>query len=101
MPHPKNRLKLTGDTHLPDIDELLGPDDEVELVAVEVIGVQPVAPADLPTAMAAAMPEQPTGVKGRLAAVEQRLERLPGRSPWLAIAAGLAFGWMVGRMLRD
>ena len=29
MPHPKNRLKLTGDTHLPDVDDdLLDADDE-------------------------------------------------------------------------
>jgi hypothetical protein len=101
MPHPKNRLKLTGDTHLPDIDELLGPDDEVERVTVEVIEVEPVAAMDMPPATAAAAGEQPTGAKGRLAAVEQRIEALPSRSPWLAIAAGLAFGWLVARMLRD
>jgi len=33
MPHPKNRLKLTGDTHLPDVGfEPIADDETVEMV---------------------------------------------------------------------
>ena len=35
MPHPKNRLKLTGDTHLPDIGDLLERADADEPAVLE------------------------------------------------------------------
>jgi hypothetical protein len=29
MPHPRKHLKLTGDTHPPEVEDDLGPDEEV------------------------------------------------------------------------
>lgn len=108
MPHPKNRLKLTGDTHLPDVSDLMGDADEIEIVAVELVEAEPRVYADgyVPTKAAAPelYAEMPVAAEpqrgGPLAAVERRIEALPRRSPWLAIGAGLMFGWLVARMLR-
>lgn len=106
MPHPKNRLKLTGDTHLPDVTDLMAEADEIEIVAVEIVEAEPRVYADgyVPSPDPASSSEQPRAAAepqrtGALAAVERRVEALPKRSPWLAVGAGLMFGWLVARLL--
>lgn len=101
MPHPKNRLKLTGDTHLPDILELDLKDDEpVEVVVVERVYADGyVPPAEDPMLhMPEEMdhPEPPTTVQK----VEAKVARQTARTPLLMMGAGLLFGWMVMRVLR-
>jgi hypothetical protein len=104
MPHPKNRLKLTGDTHLPDVGDLLGDDDELEVAVVE-IDAQPRVYADgwVPGTQEAIpeAPEQPEpNLPEPLMAVERTVERRVVSTPWLAIGAALGFGFLVAKMLR-
>lgn len=99
MPHPKNRLKLTGDTHLPDVADLIGDDEDIE-VAVVAIEAQPlhadgwVAPAQ------EAIPVEKSSLPEPVMKVERRVERQVASTPWLAIGAALGFGFLVARMLR-
>ena len=104
MPHPKNRLKLTGDTHLPDagIDWTLDDDEPIETVVVEEIrvfadGYVPGASEEMAMPEEMTHPEPPT----TLQKVEQKIERQAASKPWMAIGAGLFFGWMVARILRS
>jgi hypothetical protein len=99
MPHPKNRLKLTGDTRLPDMLDYLGDDDEV-IVAVETIATPTRIYADgyVPPAMTDAQP--PAEPAGPLQEMERRVRTLPARWPWLAAGAGIFLGWMVAKSLR-
>lgn len=98
MPHhPKNRLKLTGDTRLPDIGDLL-PAEEIEVIAVEVDSPPRVyADGWVPSEVEVFNEPEPPS---RVAALERKLGRAEARAPWLAIGAALAFGWLVARMLR-
>jgi len=108
MPHPKNRLKLTGDTHMPDVglDTNLDDDEPIDVALVEE-EVRVYADGYLPGAVAAAMPAaadlgvqaepQTHGVVGKL---ERKVERQASRTPLLAIGAALFVGWMLARKLR-
>ena len=108
MPHPKNRLKLTGDTHMPDVgpDMNLGDDEPIDIVVFEE-EVRVYADGYLPVGAALAMPAaaeaqpparpQPHGIVDKL---ERKVERQTARTPLLAIGAGLFVGWMLARMLR-
>ena len=107
MSHPKNRLKLTGDTHLPDVGLDLDLDDEPIDVAPGEEEVRVYADGYLPAAAVAAMPmataSQPMaapraqGVVGKL---EQEMERQASRTPLLAIGAALFVGLLLARKLR-
>ena len=104
MPHhPKNGLKLTGDTHLPDVGDLLEEADEMELTAVE-IDAQPRVYADGWTPSAEEpMPEareEGHSLPEPLMAVERKVERRVASTPWMAIGAALGFGFLVAKMLR-
>jgi hypothetical protein len=102
MPHPKNRLKLTGDTHLPDIGDLLGDDDELELTVVE-IDAEPRVYADgwTPGVQEVMLVEEERhSLPQPLTAVERTVERRVASTPWLAIGAALGFGFLVAKMLR-
>jgi hypothetical protein len=104
MPHPKNRMKLTGDTHLPDVRDY-GDYDDVDVLALDV-GSEPrvyadgYVPASLDESMAARESIAPQEHEGALAAVEHKAEKVTAKSPWLAAGAALAVGWLVARMLR-
>jgi hypothetical protein len=111
MSHPKNRLKLTGDTHLPDIGLDTNLDDDKPIEAVldeeEEEEVRIYADGHLSGAAAVAMPAaaeapvqpkaQPHGIVGKL---ERKVARQAARTPLLAISAGLFVGWMLARTLR-
>lgn len=102
MPHPKNRLKLTGDTHLPDVglDLNLDDDDQMDLLEAQdapfyADGYVPGADrGQAPEAMD--HPEPPTAVQK----VEQKVAGQTRSTPLLMAGAGLLFGWMVMRLLR-
>ncbi|MEJ8839543.1 hypothetical protein [Ramlibacter sp. AN1133] len=104
MPHhPKNRLKLTGDTHLPDVGGLLDDADERELTAAE-IDAQPRVYADgwVPSEQDA-MPEaqqERHSLPEPLMALERKAQRRMASTPWLALGAALGFGFLVAKMLR-
>lgn len=90
----KNRLKLTGDTHPPEVEFDLGADEDGVLYAI--------VPDDeaLPRVYADGfvLPEEQAevGVEGVFATMPQ-----PGRfTPWIAIGAVLAAGFLVYRLLR-
>ena len=106
MPSPKNRLKLTGDTHLPDprFDYVPDDDDSVEmLVVVEEHTLAPRVYADgyvPPSAEAASSPEPAAPSHGIKEAAMQKVGALEAKKPWLALGVALAFGWLVAKMLR-
>ncbi|HEY0822322.1 MAG TPA: hypothetical protein VGD76_00935 [Ramlibacter sp.] len=97
MPHPKNGLKLTGDTHLhdPRLDLYLEDDEPIEAVVVEDIRVYADG-YERPAAAEMDHPEPPT----KLQKVERTVARQTARTPLLMMGAGLLFGWMVMRVLR-
>jgi hypothetical protein len=101
MPHPKNRLKLTGDTHLPDIGDLLEQDD-MELAVVHtpapVYADGWVPPAQ--QAMKDLEEEKHRELPQPLVQVERKVERKVASTPWLAAGAALGFGFLVAKMLR-
>ena len=101
MPHPKNRLKLTGDTHLPDIGDLLADADEIEITEVEIVA-EPRVYADgwEPSAQELA-PEEAHSLPEPLMAAQEQVERRVASTPWLAIGAALGFGFLVAKMLRS
>lgn len=103
MPHPKNRLKLTGDTHLPDVLDLDLNDDEStqdmfpEAGRVYADGyVRRAGDPSPPAPQEMDHPEPPT----TLEKVEQKVAQQTSRTPLLMVGAGLLFGWMVMRVLR-
>lgn len=106
MPHPKNHLKLTGDTHLPDVevDMFVAEDDEpLEAAPADASASRIYADGYVPASEAATaspQPEPQPEPEGKLALVERKVEEFPARSPWLAIGSGIALGWMAARMLR-
>ena len=96
--HPKNGLKLTGDTHLPDIlDDLRDGDAREEEARVYADGYAPPGPQET----VAALQEEP-GVPepSRLERAERVAGRVGGRAPWVLMAGGLLLGCMAARMLR-
>jgi hypothetical protein len=109
MSHPKNRLKLTGDTHMPDVGLDTNLDDDDELIDAVVVeeDIRVYAAGYLPGVAAVAMPAaaqsqvrpmaQMHGIVGKL---ERKVARQTARTPLLAISAGLFVGWMLARMLR-
>lgn len=103
MPHPKNRLKLTGDTHLPDVGDLLEQGDEVEIAAMD--SAQPRVYADgwvPPQQQALPDIEEPRQhqLPAPLAQVEHKVERKVASTPWLAVGAALGFGFLVAKLMR-
>jgi len=100
--HPKNGLKLTGNTHLPDIaDDFDDGKDEpmflVEEVRVYADGYVPEAPAET----LAALNEEPGAPEpSRLQKLERQAGRIGGRAPWVLMVSGLLLGCMAARMLR-
>lgn len=100
MPHPKNRLKLTGDTHLPDVGDLLERADANES-AVLASEAQPRVYADGWTpSEPEALPEEEQFLPEPVMQVERAVERRVAATPWLAVGGALAFGFLVARMLR-
>lgn len=103
MPHPKNRIKLTGDTHLPDVGYDYGMDDDRD-DQVMVVENADIVYADGWVPQTGHSPTQLAGAQaqpqGALQKVEQRAEELPARKPWMAVGAAIALGFLAARMLR-
>ena len=101
--HPKNGLKLTGDTHLPDpLDDMRDDSDDATVLVVEEVrvyadGYTPPAPAET---LAALMEEPGAPEPTRMQRIERRAGRVGERAPWMLIAGGLLLGGMAARMLR-
>jgi hypothetical protein len=87
MPNPRNRLKLTGDTHLPDVGDDAGEDGDV-------LRFEPVRDEDA----------QPQGaaqdrVQSFAQEAEGALQPLRGHvraHPLAAVAAAFVLGYMLG-----
>lgn len=99
--HPKNGLKLTGNTHLPDIaDDLADHEGQMLLLEEDRVyadGYTPPAPAET----IAALEEEPTVPEPtRMERVERQAGRVGGRAPWALIATGLVLGTLAARLLR-
>ncbi|HEX2546169.1 MAG TPA: hypothetical protein VHL79_14915 [Ramlibacter sp.] len=107
MPHPKNRLKLTGDTHIPgpnlDLDMLdtaegtdavaLMQDPEPRVFADGYVPEEP--------AMADASPQPDADADATPAEkVEDEVGKQAAKAPWLAIGGAIALGFMLVRLLR-
>lgn len=100
--HPKNGLKLTGNTRLPEIGDDFPLDDDDTVVVVEEVrvyadGYAPPAPAET----MAALQEEPTVPEpSRMQRMERQAGRIGGRAPWVLIAGGLLLGSIAARLLR-
>lgn len=113
MPHPKNRLKLTGDTHLPgrDLDLDLDLDRDLDIeedAATASLASEPrvyadgYVPATMETADVQPMrPEpEPHGVAAVVDKVEDTAGRQAAKRPWLAIGSAIALGFLLVKMAR-
>lgn len=101
--HPKNGLKLTGNTHLPDIaDDELGDDDDAQMLLIEEVRVYADGYArPAPEETIAALQEEPCVPEpSRVQRIERQAGRVGGRAPWVLVASGLLLGWMAARRLR-
>lgn len=99
--HPKNGMKLTGNTHLPDIVDDMGDDDaQMLLIEEERVYADGYTPP-VPEETIAALQEEP-GVPepSRMQRLERGAGRVGGRAPGLLMAGGLLLGWMAVRLLR-
>lgn len=95
MRSPKNRLKLTGDTHPPEVEFDLGAGQDVVLYAVVPEDeAQPRVYAD-----GYVLPEELVEV-GIVQGPFETMARPRRFTPWLAAGAVLAFGFLVARLLR-
>lgn len=120
MPHPKNRIKLTGDTRMPgrdmdlDLDLDLGLEEDdagtahkrgsTDLPArvyadgyVPPSGVLLVEEIEIEPVLLDMQPDDDTGMKEK---VEQKVGPKAARRPWIAIGSAIAVGFVVMRMLR-
>lgn len=109
MRSPRNRIKLTGDTHLPDVGmDSSKEDDEADMLLVEDVRVYAdgyVPPAQPQTMVVALVPEELEPVAGaehpgRAQALERAAGRLESRKPWLTLGLGLAGGFLLMQTLR-
>ncbi|HEX2546705.1 MAG TPA: hypothetical protein VHL79_17620 [Ramlibacter sp.] len=106
MPSPKNRLKLTGDTHLPDVGyELAGDerDDDAQVMVVEdadIVYADGWVPGTPESGSQGQQSQSQSQEQGAVQKLEQGVEQLPARKPWVAIGAALTVGWLFARMLR-
>jgi hypothetical protein len=99
MPHLKNKLKRTGDTHLPDLD--LEPIDAEEVEMLVFVGADEDEPRVHADGWAPAAGDDPAAEpQGAKQAVAQKMQRLPAKSPWLAMGAALLLGWLAARTFR-
>ena len=98
MPSPKNRIKDTGDTHMPDARFDYMPEDDASLntlTAEEQQVLEPRVYAD-----GFVRTEEDSAPEGLADKAVDTLGKVEARSPWLALGAMVAFGWLVTRMLR-
>ena len=87
MPHPKNRLKLTGDTHPPEVEyDLLDADDE------------PLEPEQNVRSFTRRYDDQPGMQLSPRPSLVMR--RATPAIPFKAIALTLATAYVLGRLLR-
>ena len=100
--HPKNGLKLTGNTHLPDIADDMRGDDDAQMVLIEEMrvyadGYAPPAPEET----IAALQEEPSVPEpSRVQRIERQAGRVGGQAPCVLMVSGLLLGWMAARLLR-
>jgi hypothetical protein len=86
MPSPRNRLKLTGDTHLPDVG------DEIEIVEEEVVLVE-AAPLQ-EEAIAAPRVQPRMRRSGMLEAAREQVRA----KPVAALAGAFVLGLLLARI---
>lgn len=103
MPHPKNRIKLTGDTHPPELDDILVLEDEPATgeTATARETAAPRAPARLGRSLLAGEPAPPA--IGKLsermqfgASAQQRVVA----QPLAALGMAFAVGWIFGKLFK-
>jgi hypothetical protein len=100
--HPKNGLKLTGNTRLPEtMDDLYDDDEAATLVAQETRvyadGFTPPAPAET---LAALREEPDVPEPTRMQRFERKAGHVGERAPWILMAGGFLLGCIAARLLR-
>jgi hypothetical protein len=89
MPNPRNRLKLTGDTHLPDVDEGGGGDeDTLRFEPAEDVG------GDEPSGAPLSGP----ALQGRGGSMVDAAREQIRQRPVATLAAAFALGWLFARI---
>jgi hypothetical protein len=89
MPNPRNRLKLTGDTRLPDVGDL---GDDVELIEEEVVVLEVATPQEESAAMAPM--REHTRRRGMLDAAREQVRA----KPVAALAGAFVLGLLLARI---
>ena len=89
MPHSKNRIKLTGDTHLPDVEEDSGGEGEV-------LRFEPAAgnEAGEGAAASASSEDEEAELGGYIEAVRERIRQ----RPVAALAGAFVLGLILARI---
>jgi hypothetical protein len=100
MPSPKNRFKSTGDTHMPDGRFDYMPGDDLSLDTLTAEERQVLEPRVYADGFVPPEQDEAAAEPGIAAKAVDKVGEVEARSPWLAIGAMLAFGWLVARMLR-
>lgn len=96
MPHPRKHLKLTGDTHPPELD--YGFDDEVD-EEEDREGDEP-APRLQPPRAGAIRRIRRAPAGATLQHPAARPQQRAGSRPWLILGAAAALGFVLYRALR-
>jgi hypothetical protein len=92
MPHHKNHMKLTGDTHPPEVEDLV---EDTRIVAAEDDGQARVyADGYVPRA------ELEQSDASLAAGAVDELGRKTARSPWMMLGMTLAAGFVLAKLLR-
>lgn len=116
MPHPKNRLKLTGDTHLPgrdmdldlDLDHDLDIEEDVAATGLA-SGSRVYADGYVPSESAVVesadvepmlLEPEPHGAAAVVEKVEDTAGRQAAKKPWVAIGAAIGVGFLLMKMVR-
>ncbi len=101
MPSPKNRMKSTGDTHLPEVEfdmtEIGEPKDDT---AAEDDNSRVFADGYVPPGTSAGSADAAGAYGSRGASMADTLRGHAARSPLMTAGAVLAVGYVLARLLR-
>lgn len=109
MPNPNNRLKLTGDTHLPDVNDIEGRDDDLTQLDV-VTDIDDVAMAARAEPMAgrispsshrtAAMPFDMGEIGNSISDYTESAREQVRNKPFATLGGAFALGFVLAKLFR-
>ena len=101
MPSPKNRMKSTGDTHLPEVEfDMTDARASKDDMAEEEDNSRVFADGYVPPGTSAGSADAAGGVGSRGASMADTLREHATRSPLMMAGAVLAAGFVLAKLLR-